>query len=115
MEWWSDLWLNEGFASYVEYLGMDHAEPDWNAVSYQLLNSSNSEQMCFCFCLFHFITILVININIAKSCIFNDVLMPPFYNYDFEIRIRKSSEIFVFIQNLLISALFTEKKKKVFY
>ncbi|KAI4824305.1 hypothetical protein KUCAC02_012828 [Chaenocephalus aceratus] len=38
LRWWNDLWLNEGFASYVEYLGADNAEPDWNITDLIVLN-----------------------------------------------------------------------------
>ena len=30
MEWWTHLWLNEGFASYIEYLAVDKIFPAWH-------------------------------------------------------------------------------------
>ncbi|PJF20032.1 Peptidase M1, membrane alanine aminopeptidase domain-containing protein [Paramicrosporidium saccamoebae] len=30
MEWWSDLWLNEGFATWVGWLAADHLFPEWD-------------------------------------------------------------------------------------
>ncbi|KAK7075270.1 hypothetical protein SK128_014550 [Halocaridina rubra] len=30
MEWWTDLWLNEGFATYMGDKAVDHIEPEWH-------------------------------------------------------------------------------------
>ncbi|XP_069668648.1 aminopeptidase A-like isoform X2 [Periplaneta americana] len=37
LEWWDDLWLNEGFASYIEYKGVNHAHPDWHMLDQFLI------------------------------------------------------------------------------
>uniref|UniRef100_A0AC35FYB5 Aminopeptidase n=1 Tax=Panagrolaimus sp. PS1159 TaxID=55785 RepID=A0AC35FYB5_9BILA len=39
MKWWNDLWLNEGFATLMEYAGVDAIDPNYKMEDYFLLDA----------------------------------------------------------------------------
>ncbi|XP_071825548.1 aminopeptidase Ey-like isoform X2 [Apostichopus japonicus] len=41
MKWWDDLWLNEGFASYMEYVGTDNFRPEWNMMDQFIVDTTH--------------------------------------------------------------------------
>ena len=41
MKWWDDIWLNEGFASWMELKAVKETHPEWN-VTMDALEETNS-------------------------------------------------------------------------
>lgn len=44
MRWWTDLWLNEGFASWIEYLATDKLFPKWHMWTQFIVNDQITAQ-----------------------------------------------------------------------
>lgn len=42
MKWWTDLWLNEGFATYVASLGVSQLHPEWNTLEEETVDNTRS-------------------------------------------------------------------------
>ncbi|KAI5295685.1 hypothetical protein KEM52_000557 [Ascosphaera acerosa] len=44
MDWWNELWLNEGFATWVGWLAIDHFHPEWQIWSQFVAEATQSAE-----------------------------------------------------------------------
>ena len=73
MKWWDDLWLNEGFARSMEYVGVHAVHPEWQyvCVDVKCSDSSNSgilHILCGTLIFFHFYSVGSLSVPDDEPC-----------------------------------------------
>ncbi|XP_022081849.1 putative aminopeptidase-2 isoform X2 [Acanthaster planci] len=98
MKWWDHLWLNEGFASYVEYVGTVAVEPDW--------------RMWDKFILYDLHRAMATDALVTSRPIITEVLTPSEINSMFDrISYQKGSSVLRMMNHFLGESTFTKGLK----
>ncbi|KAL1915194.1 uncharacterized protein VTP21DRAFT_7470 [Calcarisporiella thermophila] len=72
MDWWNDLWLNEGFATWIAALAVDTLYPKWNSWTYFVANEVESGLVLDALRSSHSIEVNVLNAADADQ-LFDDI------------------------------------------
>jgi len=88
MEWWDDLWLNEGFATFIQYKALDHVFNSWNAFSLFLPGDLHPA--------------LRADSQVSSSSVVRSVFTPDQITAMFDtIRYKKGASLFYMIENII--------------
>ena len=72
MKWWDDLWLNEGFASYVENIGVNTFRPELKMLDQFVITNMQRSMHLDQLANSHPISVVVKNPNEISS-LFDDI------------------------------------------
>lgn len=40
MKWWTDMWLYEGFTTYLQYIGVNNYHPEWKMMDQFIIDKT---------------------------------------------------------------------------